>query len=104
MPETLEGILKAIHAYHGELEFAVNAKKFSDVQSGAKTIGALAKKLVEVAPAERKPVVESGVTKINQALDELRSSAETGSDSVMKTRFKEFAQALEQLEQQMKKQ
>lgn len=103
MPETFEGVLRAIRAYHGELESGVNAKKFSEVQSGAKTIGALVKKLVEVAPADRKPVVESGVTKIHQALDELRSSAETGSDSVMKTRFKEFQQALEQLEQQMKK-
>lgn len=103
MPETPEGILKAIHAYHGELASAVNAKKFSAVQSGAKTIGALAKKLIEVAPPDRKPVVESGVTKINQALDELRSSAETGSDSVMKTRLKEFEQALEQLEPQLKK-
>jgi hypothetical protein len=99
MPDTLEGIWKAIHAYHGDLKSAVNAKDFTEVQSDAKTIGALAKKLVEVAPADRKPVVESGVTKINQAIDELRSSAETGSDSVMKTRFKELEQALEQLEQ-----
>ena len=104
LPETFDGVCNAIHVYHGELESAVNTKKFSEVQSGAKTIGALAKKLVEVAPADRKPLVESGVTAMNQALDEIRSSAETGSDSVMKTRFKEFEQALEQLEQQMKKQ
>lgn len=103
MPETLEGISKAIHAYQGELESPVNAKKFSEVQSGVSTIGALVKKLVEVAPADRKTAIESGVTKINQALTELRSSAETGSDSVMKTRFNEFEQALEQLEQQIAK-
>lgn len=104
MPETLEGLSKAIHAYHGELESVVNAKKFSEVQSGASTIGALAKKLVEIAPADRKTAIESGVTKINQALTELRSSAETGSDSVMKTRFKEFEQALQELGQQITKQ
>ena len=103
LPTTLDGVWKAIHAYYGELESAVNARQFGEAQSGAKTIGALAKKLVEVAPADRKPVVEGGVTKINQALDEIRSSAETGSDSVLKTRFKEFEQALEQLEQQMRK-
>ena len=103
MPETPEGVWKAIQAYHGELESAVNVKKFSEVQSGAKTIGMLAQKLVEVSPADRKPVVESGVTKITHALDELKSSAETGSDTVMKIRFQEFAAALAELEPQMKK-
>ena len=103
MPETPEGVWKAIQAYHGELESAVNAKKFGEVKSGAQTIGALAKKLVEVAPADRKPVVESGITKINRALDELKSSAETGSDTVMKIRFKEFEAALAELEPPMKK-
>ena len=104
IPETLEGISKGIHAYHRELESAVNAKKFSEVQSNAKTIGSLAKRLVEVAPADRKTVIENGVTKINQALAELRSSAETGSDSVMEMRLKEFEQALQELEQQITKQ
>jgi hypothetical protein len=82
----------------------VSTNDFVEVQSDARTIDTLAKRLVDVAPADRKPVVESGVTKINQAVDELRSSAETGSDSVMKMRLKEFEKALEQLEQQMKKQ
>ena len=104
MPETLEGIWKAIQAYQGELESAVNAKKFGEVQSGAKTIGALAKKLADVAPPDRKPVVEAGVKSVSQALGELGSSAETGSDSVMKTRYKELEQALAQLEPLMKKQ
>lgn len=103
MPETFEGVWKVILAYRGELESAVNAKKFDEVKSGAQTIGALAQKLVEVAPADRKPVVESGVTKITQTLDELKSSAETGSDTVMKIRFTEFAAALAELEPQMKR-
>lgn len=104
MPDTLEGIWKAIHAYHGDLESAVNAKKFSDVQSNAKTIGTLAKKLADVAPPDCKPAIQIGVNKINQALDELKSSAETGSELVMKTRFEEFKKALNELEQQTKKQ
>jgi hypothetical protein len=103
MPETLEGIWKAIQAYRGELETAVDAKNFGEVKSAAQTIGMLAKKLVEVAPADHKPVVESGVTKITHALDELKSSADTGSDTVMKIRFTEFAAALAELEPQMKK-
>ncbi len=104
LPDTLEGIWKAIHEHHGELESAVNDKKFSDIPSHAKEISALAKKLVEVAHPDHKPAVESGVNKIVHALDGLKSSAETGSESVMKNNFKEFGEALEQLEQQMKKQ
>jgi hypothetical protein len=104
MPETFEGVWKAIHVYRGELESAVNARKFGEVQSGAKTIGALAKKLMALTSTDRKAVVESGVNRMDQSLDELRSSAETGSDSVMKMRFKEFDEGLNQLEQQATKQ
>jgi hypothetical protein len=104
MPDTLEGVWKAIHEHHRELESAVNETKFSEVQSHARELGALAKRLIELTPSDRKSVVENGANKMDAALAELRSSAETGSDSVMKTRFKEFAQALEQLEQQTKKQ
>ena len=104
MPDTPEGIWKEIHEHHGELESAVNEKKFSDVQSHAKEISELTKKLVEVAHQDQKPVVESGVTNINRTLSELRSSAETGSELVMKNNFKEFQEALKQLEEQMNKQ
>lgn len=103
MPDTIEGVLKAIHGHHGELESSVNAKDFKEVQSLVGTMSALAKRLLEIADPDHKPVVESGVNKVNQALGELKSSAETGSDSVMKTRFKEFGTALTELEEQMKK-
>lgn len=104
LPDTLEGIWKVIHEHHGELESAVTNKKFSDVQSHAREISALAKKLVEIAHPDHKPAVENGASKIIHALDGLKSAAETGSESVMKTNFKEFGEALNQLEQQMKKQ
>ena len=104
MPETIEGVWKAIHEHHGELQSAVNASQFKDVPAHAGVIGNLAKHLVELTPSDQKAVVESGVNKITPALDELKSSAETGSETVMKTHFKEFEAALEQLEQQMKKQ
>lgn len=103
-PGTIEGIWTEIHKHHGELASAVNDKKFSDVQSHATEISALAKRLVELAHADQKSAVESGVTSVNRPLNELKSSAETGSELVMKNSFKEFEEALKQLEEQMKKQ
>ncbi len=103
-PDTVEGIWTEIHKHHGELESAVNDKKFDDVQSHAQEIGSLAKKLVELAQPDRKSAVEGGVTNLTHTLDELKSSAETGSEMVMKNNFKEFGDALKQLEAQMNKQ
>ena len=104
LPNTLEGTWKAIHEHHEELESAVSGKKFSDVQSHAQMIGDLAKRLVELSHADHKPAVENGVNKVNQALTELKQSAETGSELVMKTNFDSFLKSLNELEQQMKKQ
>ncbi|MEO6181921.1 MAG: hypothetical protein ABIP71_02205, partial [Verrucomicrobiota bacterium] len=58
LPNTLEGIWKVIHEQHGELESAVNEKKFSDVQSHAKEISALIKKLADVAHPDHKAAIE----------------------------------------------
>lgn len=104
LPDTLEGVWKAIHEHHGELESAVGAKKFKDVQSHAGMLNDLAKKLIELTHPDHKTAVESGVNKIIHVLEELKSSGETGSEVVMKTHFKEFEEALRQLEEQMKKQ
>ena len=104
MPDTVEGVWKAIHEQHGELEASVNARQFKEVQSPATMLRDLAKRLAELTRPEQKPGVESGVGKITRALDELKSSAETGSDTVMKIRFKEFEAALAELKPQMKKQ
>jgi hypothetical protein len=104
LPNTIEGVWTAIHKHHSELASAVNDKKFSDVQSHAKELSTLAKKLVEVVRPDQKSATESGVSKINPALDALQSSAETGSELVMKNNFKEFEEALKQFGEQMKKQ
>ncbi|MCI0349180.1 MAG: hypothetical protein L0Z53_07125, partial [Acidobacteriales bacterium] len=61
LPDTLEGVWKVIHEHHGELDSAVNGKNFSDVRSHAEKLSALAKRLLDVSPADHKPVVESGV-------------------------------------------
>ncbi len=79
-------------------------EKFSDVSSHATELRELLKKLVEVTHPDHKAVVESGVNKIVHALVQLKSAAETGSESVMQTNFKTFEEALNKLDQQMKKQ
>ncbi|ODU23916.1 MAG: hypothetical protein ABS95_02660 [Verrucomicrobia bacterium SCN 57-15] len=104
LPDTLEGVWKAIHERHSELETAVNDKKFNDVQSHAQAMSDLAKRLVELSHADHKSAVESGVNKVNQSLAALQQSAETGSELVMKNNFDEFAKSLNELEQQMKQQ
>ena len=103
MPDTLEGVWKAIREQHGELATSVNARQFKAVQSPAAMLRNLARRLTELTRPEQKPSVESGVDKIIQALDELKSSAETGSDTVMKIRFKEFEAALAELEPPVQK-
>lgn len=104
MPDTIEGVWKAINEQHGELEASVNARQFKAVQSPVAMLGDLAKRLAELAHPDQKAAVESGVGKITRALDELKSSAETGSDTVMKMRFQELEAAMAELEQQMMKQ
>lgn len=104
LPDTLEGTWKAIHEHQGELESAVTGKKFSDVEPHAQLLSELLKRLVELSHGDHKPAVESGVNKVNQALAELKQSAETGSELVLKNYSDAFAKSLDELEQQMKKQ
>ncbi len=104
LPDTLDGTWKAIHEHHGELETAVSGKKFSDVQSHAQGLTESLKRLVELTHADHKAGVANGVNKVNQALTELKQSAETGSELVMKNNFDAFGKSLNELEQQMKKQ
>ncbi len=103
LPDTIEGVWKAIHEQHDELAVSVNARQFKAVQSPAAMLRDLARHLTELTRPEQKPGVESVVGKIIQALDDLKSSAETGSDTVMKIRLKEFETALAELEPPTKK-
>ncbi len=103
LPNTVEEVWKAIHEHHQELESAVTAKRFSDVQSHAQSTTDLMRRLVEVSPPDQKVAIENGANKTTQALAALNQSAETGSELVMKNNFDEFAKALSELEQQRKK-
>lgn len=104
LPDTLEAAWKAIHEHHAELEAAVNGKNFDEVQSHAQALGDLFKRLAELSSADEKPAIGSGVNKITQSLVALQQSAETGSETVMKNNFGEFAKSLSELEQQTKQQ
>lgn len=104
LPDSPEETWETIHQHHDELESAVNAKNFSDVQSHARHLSELAKRLIELSPADRKSAVETGANRVVQSLAALQQSAETGSELVMKNNFDEFAKALNELEQQAKQQ
>ena len=104
LPDSIEGAWKAIHGHHGGLDAAIKNKNFAEAQAHAQKIGPLAKRLVELAHPDHKAAVESGVGRINQALESLKQSAETGSEFVTKENFTKFEKALNDLEQQMKKQ
>lgn len=102
LPASLEATWKAVHERHTGLEAAVNAKDFNEVQSHAQTLSDLFKRLLELSPADKKSDIESGVNKITQSLAALQQSAETGSETVMKNNFADFAKALGELEQHRK--
>lgn len=103
-PDTVEGVWKAIHEHYGELESGMNAKQFQTVQTQVGMLGNLITKLFKFAQPAQQTAIASGASKIARSLDELKSSAETGSETVMTLRFKEFSEALKQVEEQMKKQ
>ncbi|MEO6035744.1 MAG: hypothetical protein ABIQ35_10855 [Verrucomicrobiota bacterium] len=46
----------------------------------------------------------SAINRINEGLEELKSSAATRSETMTKTHFKELVESLKQLEEQTKKQ
>ena len=72
IPETAEGILKAIHTEHGELKETVAAKKLADVHHHAFAIRDLAAALPAKAAADKKAAVEAtskNIAKLADALD-----------------------------------
>ena len=104
LPDTLEGVWKHIHEHHAELEAAITGKKFTDIQTHVQHLTELTKRLAELSQHDRKATAERGVNQLNQVLAEIKNSAETGSELVLKTKFDAFVKSLSELEQQMKTQ
>jgi len=104
LPNTPEGIWKEIHQHRSELESAVQAKKLEAIHPHAVALRNLTMALVDVVHPDHKATVQGGVDKVNRAFDELHKSADAGNQTDAETNFKNFDEALKQLEQQMNKQ
>ena len=88
IPETAEGILKAIHTEHGELKETVKTKKLAAVHHHAFAIRDLAAALPAKAAADKKAAVEAtskNIAKLAEALDKTGDdSDQAGTEASMK--------------------
>lgn len=90
IPATAEGILKAIHAKHGELGETVKNKKLADVHHHAFAIRDLAKALPAKVPADSKSKVESSVKNISKLADDLDKSGDDGDQAKTEANLKKM--------------
>ena len=78
IPDTTEGIFKAIHEHHMELAATVKSKKLEDVHHHAFAIRDLAKALPAKAAADKKKQVEGAVKNISKLADDLDKAGDDG--------------------------
>jgi hypothetical protein len=104
VPNTPEGIWAELHKHQTALQSAVQSKKLDEIHPHAVAIKELTKALVDVVHPDHKAAVQSGVDNVNRALAELHKSADAGDEAAAETNFKNFAEVLKQLEEQMNKQ
>jgi len=103
-PDTPEAIWTEIHKHHSALESSVTEKKLGEVHPHADAIRELLKALVAVAHPSHKAADQGGADNINRALDNLQKAIDAGNETATQESFKQFGEALTQLEEQMKKQ
>ena len=104
MPDTPEGIWKELHRHHAELQTAIAAKQLDKIHAHAEAVKRLTAALVEIAHPNYKASVGKGAEKINQAISAAHKSAHADDLAGVEANFKQFNDALQQLEQQMRKQ
>jgi len=104
MPDTPEGIWKELHRHQAELQTALGAKQLDKLHAHAEAVKRLTAALVEVVHPDHRSSVEQGAEKINQAISAAHKSAHADDLPDVESNFKQFNEALQQLEEQMKKQ
>ncbi len=104
MPDTPEGIWRELHRHQAELQPAIAAKQIDKTHAHAEAVKRLTAALVEVVHPDYKASVEKGAEKINQAISAAHRSAHADDIAGVEANFKQFSDALQQLEEQMKKQ
>jgi hypothetical protein len=103
-PDTPEGIWKELHRHLAELQTAIATKKLDQIHAHAEAVKRLTAALVQVVHPDYKASVGKGAEKINQAISAAHESAHADDLAGVEANFKQFSDALHELEQQMKKQ
>lgn len=103
IPDTVEGILKAIHEEHGELAETVKNKKLADVHHHAFAIRDLAKALPAKAAADKKKQVEGTVKNISKLVEDLDKAGDDGKQAETEALLKKLDGVLKVLEAQFEK-
>ncbi len=103
IPDTTEGIFKAIHTEHMELAETVKNKKLADVHHHAFAIRDLAKALPAKAAAEKKKQVEGAVKNIAKLADDLDKAGDDGKQVETEALLKKLDGVLKVLEAQFEK-
>lgn len=99
IPDTRDGILKAIHTHQEELAATVKAKKLDTVHEHAFAIRDLAKALPAKANPDMKKMVENAVKKVSQLAEDLDKSGDAGDQAATEATLKKFDAAVKTLEE-----
>ena len=98
LPETSEGILKALDEHDAVLNEVIRAKRLNRVSLLVLGMGQLAKGLIDKAPALKKTAVQDSVTQFRKPARDLLKSALTENYAEARLNFRKFEEALKNLE------
>ena len=102
VPETVDGIMEAIHKAHGELAEVVKSKKLADVHHHAFAIRDLANALPAKVAADKKARVEGSVKNIAKLADDLDKTGDDNNQAGTEANLKKLDGVLTALAQQVK--
>ncbi len=100
IPDTAEGIFKAIHEHHTELADTVKNKKLADVHHHAFAIRDLASALPAKAAADKKKQVEGAAKNISKLADDLDKAGDDGKQAETEALLKKLDGVIKVLEAQ----
>jgi hypothetical protein len=104
LTDTPEGLWTQLHRHQAELKSAIAAKQVDQIHPHAEALKLLTAALVQVVHPDHKASVEAGADTINQAISAAHKSAHAEDLPGVESHFKEFNEALQQLQEQMRKQ
>lgn len=100
IPDTVEGIFKAIHEHHMELAETVKAKKLADVHHHAFAIRDLANALPAKVAADKKKAVEGTAKNITKLAGDLDESGDASDQAKTEANLKKMDGLIKVLEMQ----